>query len=79
MFEDLIDYADGNVIELRPRTILTDLELAAINATKSEFPAVNNNVCFFFISRSVCGEKFRQLDWHLGTVPTKNLVYLFVI
>ena len=44
VFKDLTDYADGNGIEFRPRTILTDLELAAINATKSEFPAANNKV-----------------------------------
>ena len=56
VFEDLIDYADENGIELRPRTILTDLELAAINATKCEFPAVNNKVCFFSF-RAVCVEK----------------------
>ena len=79
VFEDLTDYADGNGIEFRPRTILTDLELAAINATRSEYPAANNKVCFFRFAQCVFGEKFRQLDWHHSTVPTKNLVYLFVI
>lgn len=42
-----------NEIELSPPVILTDLELAVIGATKSEFPNVSNKVCFFHLSQCV--------------------------
>ena len=47
MLQELTDFGEENTIVLKPRVVLTDLELAAINANKSEFPEVVNKVCFF--------------------------------
>ncbi|CAG8700920.1 12166_t:CDS:2 [Gigaspora margarita] len=42
LFQDLIEFTKENNILLGPTTILTDFELAAINASHIEFPNVNN-------------------------------------
>ncbi|XP_035232318.1 uncharacterized protein LOC118204106, partial [Stegodyphus dumicola] len=47
------DFAEENNIELRPSRIISDLEKAAINASKSEFPDVINKACFFHLCQ--CG------------------------
>ncbi|CAG8600218.1 265_t:CDS:1, partial [Gigaspora rosea] len=52
LFQDLIEFAEENNISLRPATILTDFELAAINASCIEFPNVNNKCCFFHLGQS---------------------------
>ncbi|CAG8766190.1 5446_t:CDS:2, partial [Dentiscutata heterogama] len=41
-----------NNILLSPTAILTDFELAAINASRIEFPNVNNKCCFFHLEQS---------------------------
>ena len=47
MLQELTDFGEENTIVLKLRVVLTDLELAAINASKSEFLEVVNKVCFF--------------------------------
>ncbi|XP_068211799.1 uncharacterized protein [Palaemon carinicauda] len=53
LFEALVDFADENGLCLNPRIIMTDPELSVIKATKSEFEAVTNNVCFFHFGRCI--------------------------
>ncbi|CAG8524215.1 3400_t:CDS:2 [Dentiscutata heterogama] len=45
LFESLIDFADENGIELNPPRIITDFEIAAINASQYIFPEVINKSC----------------------------------
>ncbi len=52
LFQDLIDFAKENDIELNPLTIITDFEQVAINASYSEFPEVRNKECFFHLVQS---------------------------
>ena len=47
LFEELIEFAAENNITLQPSTILTDFELASINASRQIFPNVENKGCFF--------------------------------
>ncbi|KFD50538.1 hypothetical protein M513_08606 [Trichuris suis] len=44
LFEDLVDFAEEQELRLSPGIIMTDLELAAINAAKSEFEGVTNKL-----------------------------------
>ncbi|CAG8462550.1 11507_t:CDS:2 [Dentiscutata heterogama] len=44
LFQDLIKFAKENNILLRPTIILTNFELAAINASRIEFSNINNKV-----------------------------------
>ncbi|KFD46251.1 hypothetical protein M513_09413, partial [Trichuris suis] len=46
LFEELADFADEHQFCLSPRVIMTDLELAAINAAKSEFQNALNKASF---------------------------------
>ncbi|CAG8736097.1 11310_t:CDS:2, partial [Dentiscutata heterogama] len=52
LFQDLIEFAKENNILLSPTAILTDFELAAINASRIEFPNINNKCCFFHLRQS---------------------------
>ena len=72
MLQELTDFGEENTIVLKPRAVLTDLELAAINASKSEFPEVVNKVCFFFILVSVYGGKYKLVVFHPVTGQTKT-------
>ena len=71
LFQDLIDIADENEIDLNPQIIISDLELAAIQASKSEFPNVNSKLCFF-PSRTV--HMVRQRDYQFTTAMMKTSV-----
>jgi len=51
---DLIDFTEDNGVNLAPDFIISDFELAAINASKSEFPLAKNKGCFFHLSQSAC-------------------------
>ncbi len=52
LFQNLIDFAEENDIELNPSTIIIDFEQAVINALCSEFPEVRNKGCFFHLAQS---------------------------
>jgi hypothetical protein len=52
LFEELIEFAAENDINLQPSTILTDFELASINASRQIFPNVENKGCFFHLGQS---------------------------
>ena len=52
LFEELIEFAAENDIILQPSTILTDFELASINASRQIFPNVENKGCFFHLGQS---------------------------
>src|SRR5581483_1453344 len=52
LFEELIDFAAENDIILQPTIILTDFELASINASHHVFPNVENRGCFFHLGQS---------------------------
>ena len=53
LFQELNEMADREDIELKPDFVITDFEMAAINAVKSEFPGVQNKGCFFHLGQSV--------------------------
>ncbi|XP_068207903.1 uncharacterized protein [Palaemon carinicauda] len=53
LFQDFIDVADENGIELNPQIIVSDLEWGAIQPSKSEFPNVNNKLCIFHIGQRI--------------------------
>ena len=52
LFEELIDFAVENEITLQPSIIITDFELASINASRYVFPNVENKGCFFHLCQS---------------------------
>ena len=52
IFEELLDFAMEDGIDLQPSTILTDFEQALINATRHVFPNVCNKGCFFHLCQS---------------------------
>ncbi|CAG8836736.1 15411_t:CDS:1, partial [Gigaspora margarita] len=52
LFQDLNDIAAENEFTLRPSTIITDFEIAAINAFRDAFPDVTNKGCFFHFAQS---------------------------
>ncbi|XP_063819723.1 uncharacterized protein LOC135057964 [Pseudophryne corroboree] len=52
-FSDLQDYAEENDIELAPQYIMTDFELATINAAKSEFPCSTQKCGLFHLSQNI--------------------------
>lgn len=53
LFQDLNDFAEEIGVRLNPSKILTDMEMAAINASRQEFPEVVNKICFFHFGQ--CG------------------------
>src|SRR6266511_6001895 len=52
LFEELIDFAAENDLTLQPSIILTDFELASINASRHVFPNVENKGYFFYLGHS---------------------------
>ncbi len=52
LFEELIDFAAENDLTLQPSIILTDFELASINAFHYVFPNVENKGYFFYLGQS---------------------------
>jgi hypothetical protein len=52
LFQDLIEFAEENYIQLTPSYIITDFEKAAINASHEEFPGVINKGCFFHLGQN---------------------------
>ncbi|CAG8801275.1 8044_t:CDS:2, partial [Dentiscutata erythropus] len=52
LFESLIDFAEENEIDLYPPRIITDFEVAAINASRFMFPGVINKACFFQLEQN---------------------------
>ena len=66
LFQDLTDIADENEIDLNPQSIISDLELAVINAAKSEFPNANTKLCFFSF-RTVHLEK-NSVKWIVNSL-----------
>src|SRR2546429_8391347 len=53
LFQELIDLGDEANQSLDPPMILTDFELAAINAVQTEFPGSINKDCFFHLCQNV--------------------------
>jgi hypothetical protein len=52
LFQNLIEFAEESNISLRPSTILTDFEKAAIDASHEEFSGVTNKGCLFHLGQS---------------------------
>ncbi|PKY59054.1 hypothetical protein RhiirA4_481494 [Rhizophagus irregularis] len=53
-----LKFAKDNDIELKPQSIITDFELAAINVLHSKFPDINNKGCYFHL----CQNGWRQIQ-----------------
>jgi hypothetical protein len=53
MFQELIKCAKSKDINLKPRLILCDFELAAINAIKTSFENVEVKGCHFHFSQAI--------------------------
>src|SRR5436190_16314831 len=53
LFQDLIDFCDEQGVELQPHFVLTDFEIAAINAIKAEFQNIQNKGCHFHLSQNI--------------------------
>ena len=52
LFEYLIEFAEENNVQLKPSSIITNFELAAINISHCKFPNANNKGCFFHLSQN---------------------------
>src|SRR5579884_2030552 len=52
LFEELVDFAAESNITLQPSVIITDFELASINASCQVFPDIDNKGCFFHLCQS---------------------------
>lgn len=74
MLQELSDFAAENHIELCPEVIITDLELAAINASKHEFPTTTNKACNFHLGQCIW-RKIQSLGYasRYGTDEDFNL------
>ena len=53
MFEELHEMANQHNIYLEPEFVLTDFELASINAVTEEFVGVQNKGCFFHLGQTI--------------------------
>jgi hypothetical protein len=53
LFQKLIDFGDECNIDLQPQFIITDFEMAAINAIRAEFQGVQNKGCRFHLSQNI--------------------------
>lgn len=53
LFQEIIDFAANNDIELNPVRVLTDFEQAPINAITYEFPGAIAKGCFFHLGHSL--------------------------
>ncbi len=49
LFKELIDFIAENDLTLQPSIILTDFELALINASHHIFSNIENKGCFFYL------------------------------
>lgn len=53
LFQNLNDFADASNIVLKPSFVISDYELAAINAVAEEFPETTNSGCLFHLGQSI--------------------------
>ena len=53
LFQNLIEYSNEYEIDLQPQFVLTDFEMAAINAIRTEFPGIQNKGCHFHLSQNI--------------------------
>ena len=53
LFQDLIDFSEEHDIDLQPQFILTDFEIATINAIHAEFPDSQNKGCHFHLVQNI--------------------------
>lgn len=53
LLHELADTAAGMGLDLNPSTVVTDFELAAINAVRIEFPSSNVHGCFFHFGQTL--------------------------
>ena len=58
LFRELNDLAFDLNLDLRPEFVLTDFELASMNAIRYEFPGVQNKGCLFHLAQST----FRKIQ-----------------
>ncbi|KAF0761068.1 Uncharacterized protein FWK35_00007573 [Aphis craccivora] len=52
MYQDIIDFSEDNNINLAPEYIISDFEIAAINASKHEFSLSKSKGCLFHLCQS---------------------------
>ncbi|KAF0464707.1 hypothetical protein F8M41_026445 [Gigaspora margarita] len=68
LFQGLIDFAEEHNIDLSPQIVLTDFEVAIINAVQSEFDNVRNKGYHFHFIQSVYHRiQTSELATHYGT------------
>ncbi|CAB4481026.1 unnamed protein product [Rhizophagus irregularis] len=53
LFQELIDFGYEHDVDLQPQFIITDFEIAAINAIRAEFQGVQNKGCHFHLSQNI--------------------------
>lgn len=53
IFEILLEYCDEYGIDLAPRFVLTDFEIAIINAVRIKFPAASHRGCLFHLGQII--------------------------
>ena len=53
LFQNLIEFSNEYGVDLQPQFVLTDFEMAAINAIRTEFPGVQNKGCHFHLSQNI--------------------------
>jgi hypothetical protein len=53
LFKEMNEFSTNLNVELHPDFILTDFELASMNALSAEFPGVENKGCNFHLCKSV--------------------------
>ena len=71
----MIDFAAENDLTLQPSIILTDFELASINASHHVFPNVENKGCFFHLGQS----GWQKMDLLLDMQFSLMLRHLFAL
>jgi hypothetical protein len=59
LFKEMNELATNLNVELHPDFILTDFELASMNALRVEFPGVENKGCNFHLYLNLFGAMFR--------------------
>lgn len=73
IFLELINrYAINNLnIQLNPKFIMTDFEIAAIKATRAVFPEVTHKCCYFHLAQNIWRHvKKEGLDKRYSTALT---------
>ncbi|GBC04083.1 hypothetical protein RclHR1_00550028 [Rhizophagus clarus] len=66
LFEELVDFTAESNITLQPSVIITDFELASINASCQVFPDIDA----FSICASLAGKRFSHVDLQLDMNDT---------